>query len=192
MSQSGHRACSRVRRPMRSLVVGLLAAALLCGCQSDVGGHRRHDPTPTMLITAVPEFHGHRSVRLGSGIRAYFKPPCEPSHDRVCSADGQTSYVLAQGPVDATLTSVRMRLNPEHTAWTVVFTVADADLRPVGRAALSAGGLVLVLTPDGTVVEDLPPVEIPRPTVTAHRLRLFDLTKPEAWQTVAPYVDAAA
>lgn len=138
-----------------------------------------------------PEFRGRQPVLIAAGNAAYSDDPCEPTLVRLCDRDGVGGYILlGRSPERLHLTSIAMRPTRGATKWNVVLAMDDASaVRRAGRAAHSAGGLLLLLSPQRQVLATIRIEVLPFGTVSGARLRLFDMDKPEAWDLTEHLID---
>ena len=138
-----------------------------------------------------PEFRGRQPLQIAAGNAAYSADPCEPTAVRLCERDGVRGFILLGGsPEPINLTSIAMRPTRGATKWNVVLAMDDASaVRRAGQAAHSAGGLLLLLSPQGEVLTTIRIEVLPFETVRGARLRLFDMDKPEAWDLTKRLID---
>jgi hypothetical protein len=138
------------------------------------------------MIPHPPRFDGRFGVVVQAGLTVVGGGACASAPYRVCSVDGDETYLPVRKPGYATLEHARTPLAGGHTSWTAVLEFADPSRPAVmyaGRVARSVGGVVLVMTREHEVLVTAPPTQVHQGV-----LRLTDLDERTAWGLVGLFV----
>lgn len=174
-----------------AVVAGLAAALALLlgasGCTAESPARPAGEEPTLVLDSGRPHFEGQRAVTVQAGRIVYSGQTCDPveGRGRVCSLDGERTY-LAFGKVkQVTLTEARMEPADGNTTWTASLRFAPEDRRAVRRSvaeATASGAVVLILDENQVVLLPTPVTEF-----FGARVLLENLTKQQAWDVVARF-----
>ena len=176
----------RVRIPL------LLAGALLVGgCTDPSMTTAPEEPVSSESVAQIPHFEGSLPLRLQAGTQVFVDPPCtpEPDRSRICSADGEATYLAYPDAVaDSTLVDASMDQTEDRTEWAVTLTFDDpAGPRKIGERATGLAGVLMVVGDDDRVLLVHRPVTVPERSVKAGRITLDATDKASAWDLVESF-----